>query len=401
MKRQIALILTVILTFLGPIQGFADNGKDNEDKTTIEKSESDIVDDGSVDTYIIDHKIFVSAQDVMKLLEYTKVTDSEYTYENKTLVFDGNNKTITTNGMSKNLNEDMLYYMGQTVISTKAVEEIFGKVLTTSNVKMNFSVIDKHTEKPSAYSWTQNRVIAHALGSVNSVTNSNTLDAFKQNYKNDFRLFEVDLLPTINGELVASHGFYDLLAEKYGRPIPEMHSGEIPTKEEFLNFKFNGKFKTTALEEIISIMSANPDIYMITDTKITDNAQSSEQFKELVRVCKEIDESVLDRIIPQIYNEGMYDSVMGQYKFKSMIYTLYATSSTNQQALEFVTARGIKVVTIPPERINEQDMKLFNSYGIKVYTHTINDLEQMKNLKNMGIYGFYTDFITPVQFNGL
>ena len=97
----------------------------------------------------------------------------------------------------------------------------------------------------------------------------------------------------------------------------------------------------------------------------------------------------------------MYDSVMGQYKFKSMIYTLYATSSTNQQALEFVTARGIKVVTIPPERINEQDMKLFNSYGIKVYTHTINDLEQMKNLKNMGIYGFYTDFITPVQFNGL
>ena len=385
MKRQIALILTVILTFLGPIQGFADNGKDNEDKTTIEKSESDIVDDGSVDTYIIDHKIFVSAQDVMKLLEYTKVTDSEYTYENKTLVFDGNNKTITTNGMSKNLNEDMLYYMGQTVISTKAVEEIFGKVLTTSNVKMNFSVIDKHTEKPSAYSWTQNRVIAHALGSVNSVTNSNTLDAFKQNYKNDFRLFEVDLLPTINGELVASHGFYDLLAEKYGRPIPEMHSGEIPTKEEFLNFKFNGKFKTTALEEIISIMSANPDIYMITDTKITDNAQSSEQFKELVRVCKEIDESVLDRIIPQIYNEGMYDSVMGQYKFKSMIYTLYATSSTNQQALEFVTARGIKVVTIPPERINEQDMKLFNSYGIKVYTHTINDLEQMKNLKNMGI----------------
>ena len=64
----------------------------------------------------------------------------------------------------------------------------------------------------------------------------------------------MDLLPTINGELVASHGFYDLLAEKYGRPIPEMHSGEIPTKEEFLNFKFNGKFKTTALEEIISIM---------------------------------------------------------------------------------------------------------------------------------------------------
>ena len=399
LKRHIALMLTLLLSLSVPAQVFADtkDDKDNDSKPVAEQTE----DDGKIDTYIIEHKIYVSVEDLMNLLKYTKVSPTEYTYENKTIVFDGNNKTVTTNGMSKSLPNGILYYMGKTVISTEAVESAFGKVLTTSNVRMSFNVINKQSETPSAYAWTKNRVIAHALGGVNGVTNSNTLDAMKQSYKSNFRLFEVDLLPTVHGELVASHGFYELLASKYGRPIPEQYSNEIPTKEEFLNFKFNGMYKTIDIEEIVAIMSTNPDIYMITDTKITDYAQSAAQFKELVRVCKEIDESVLDRIIPQIYNESMYDAVMSQHKFKSLIYTLYATSATNQQALEFVTAKGIKVVTMPPERINTQDITLFNSYGIKIYTHTINDAEQMKNFKNMGVYGFYTDFITPTQFDSL
>ncbi len=399
LKKQLALMLTAVLFLSVPVHAFADtkDDRENDDKQVAEQTEND----GKIDSYIIDHKIYLNVEDVMELLEYEKLSPTEFTYENKTIIFDGNNKTITISQMSKSLPNDMLYYMGKTVISTQAVESIFGKVLTTSNIKMNFNVINKNQETPTAYGWTKNRVIAHALGSVNGVTNSNTLDAMKQSYKNDFRLFEVDLLPTVHGELVASHGFYEILASKYGRPIPEQYSNEIPTKEEFLNFKFNGMYKTLDIDEIVSIMSDNPDIYMITDTKITDYTQSSAQFKELVRVCKEIDESVLDRIIPQIYNESMYDAVMSQHKFTSLIYTLYATSATNQQALEFVTAKGIKVVTMPPERINREDITLFNSYGIKVYTHTINDEQQMKNFKNMGVYGFYTDFITPKQFDGL
>ncbi len=399
MKRYIALCLTLLLSFSAATEIFADtkDDKDSSAKPVAETAE----DDGKIDTYVIDHKIYISIEDLMSMLKYNKVSATEYTYENKIIVFDGNSKTVTINGMSKNLPDGIMYYMGKTVISTEAVESTFGKVLTTANVKMKFNIINKQQENLSDYEWTKHRVIAHALGAVDGITNSNTLDAMKQSYKNDFRLFEVDILPTVNGELVASHGFYELLAGKYGRPIPQEHSNEIPTKEEFLNFKFNGMYKTVGIEEIVEIMSANPDIYMITDTKITDYAQATEQFKELVRVCKEIDESVLDRIIPQIYNESMYDAVMSQHKFKSIIYTLYATTTTNHRVLEFVTAKNIKVVTMPPERINAQDVNLFNSYGIKIYTHTINDSEQMKNLKNMGVYGFYTDFITPTQFDGL
>ena len=206
LKRHIALMLTLLLSLSVPAQVFADtkDDKDNDSKPVAEQTE----DDGKIDTYIIEHKIYVSVEDLMNLLQYTKVSPTEYTYENKTIVFDGNNKTITTNGMSKSLPNGILYYMGKTVISTEAVESAFGKVLTTSNVRMSFNVINKQSETPSAYAWTKNRVIAHALGGVNGVTNSNTLDAMKQSYKSNFRLFEVDLLPTVHGELVASHGFY-------------------------------------------------------------------------------------------------------------------------------------------------------------------------------------------------
>ena len=110
LKRHIALMLTLLLSLSVPAQVFADtkDDKDNDSKPVAEQTE----DDGKIDTYIIEHKIYVSVEDLMNLLQYTKVSPTEYTYENKTIVFDGNNKTVTTNGMSKSLPNGILYYMG-------------------------------------------------------------------------------------------------------------------------------------------------------------------------------------------------------------------------------------------------------------------------------------------------
>ena len=87
LKRHIALMLTLLLSLSVPAQVFADtkDDKDNDSKPVAEQTE----DDGKIDTYIIEHKIYVSVEDLMNLLQYTKVSPTEYTYENKTIVFDG------------------------------------------------------------------------------------------------------------------------------------------------------------------------------------------------------------------------------------------------------------------------------------------------------------------------
>lgn len=364
-----------------------------------EQTENPEAEDMGTKTYVINNRLFIQADDAMTIAGYVKGEGGEYTKDNKTAVINAGTHTLTINSMPKVLKDDIIEYNSKAYISTNAVEHVLGKALTSAEIQIKYNVLDIAPKKPEAYEWTKNRLVAHALGGINGASNTNTIEAMKESYRNNFKLFEVDLLPTSEGKLVASHNFYEILASKYGSPIPSQYSVEVPTLAEFLSFNVKGMYKPMDLTQLVSIMSANPDIFMITDTKITDTVQAQSQFKELVKTAKEIDETVLDRIIPQIYNEQMYDVVMNEYPFKSIVYTLYATSSSNQQALQFVTSKGMKVVVIPPERLNEQDLSLFNSYGIKVYTHTINDQEEMKRYLRMGVYGFYTDFISPSQFD--
>lgn len=381
--------------------GFAEK-KETDTKTQVVSGQvqaaEEKVEDTGTKTYIINNRLFIMADDAMAIAGFTKDENGQYIKENMIASFDAKTHTMTINSMDKVLIDDIIEYNSKAYISTMAVETVLGKALTSAEIKVNYNVVNIAPKKPAPYQWTENRLVAHALGGINGATNTNTLEAMKESYKNNFKLFEVDLLPTSDGSLVASHSFYELLASKYGSPIPGQYSTQVPTLSEFLAFSVKGMYKSMDLTQLIYIMSANPDIYMITDTKITDSLQAQSQFKEIVKTAREIDESVLDRIIPQIYNEQMYDVVMNEYPFKSIVYTLYATNSTNQQALQFVTSKSMKVVVIPPERLNEEDMKLFNSYGIKVYTHTINDQQEMKKYMDMGVYGFYTDFISPSQF---
>lgn len=377
---------------------FAEKEETDVKADTVSEQEETVPEDAGTKTYVINNRLFINADDAMSIVGYAKGENGEYIKDNKTAVIDARTHTLTINSMPKVLKDDIIEYNSKTYISTMAVENVFGKALTSAEIQIKYNVLDIAPKKTEAYEWTNNRLVAHALGGVNGTSNTNTIEAMKESYRNNFKLFEVDLLPTSDGKLVASHNFYELLASKYGSPIPSQYSIEVPSLSEFLSFNVKGMYKPMDLTQLISIMSANPDIYMITDTKITDAVQAQSQFKELVRTAKEIDESVLDRIIPQIYNEQMYDVVMNEYPFRSIVYTLYATSSSNQQALQFVTSKGMKVVVIPPERLNEDDLRLFNSYGIKVYTHTINDQEEMKRYLKMGVYGFYTDFVSPSQF---
>lgn len=400
MKKWIAIGAAILISVSGVTTSYADQKKNN-DSETINIEENQEIKENKIDVIFLNHKLFVDTDDIMRLMGYEKAFANEYHKDKMVVSFSGNNSSVTINGMERVMPGDVQFNGGKILISTSGVETAFGKVMITPNMKLEFNFIENVAQVRAPYAWTENRAVAHALGGINGMTNTNTFEAMQNSYKNGFRLFEVDILPTSDGHLVITHNFYEYLAQKYGRPIPQEFLNKIPTKEEFMNHRVRGIYEPMELEKLITTMSANKDIYIITDTKVTDPIQAKSQFDEIVRIAKEIDPSVLDRIIPQIYNEAMYDVVMSSYPFKSMIYTLYATSSSNTRALEFATSKGIRVVTIPPERITKEYMDKFNAYGIKVYTHTINNIEEVKRLMDLGVYGFYTDFLSPSQIDNI
>ena len=60
-------------------------------------------------------------------------------------------------------------------------------------------------------------------------------------------------------------------------------------------------------------------------------------------------------------------------------------------------AHQIYAVTMPVERVSSGLAKTLQSYGIAVYMHTVNSLQQTVTALNAGAYGIYTDSLLPEE----
>jgi glycerophosphoryl diester phosphodiesterase len=241
--------------------------------------------------------------------------------------------------------------------------------------------------------WTQ-YPIAHALGSIDGIHYTNSLEAFETNYALGQRVFEVDFCVTSDNKMVLSHYW----EEGYQEGIDIEH---VPTEEEFLSVPILGKYTPLALKDLIAIMQEHEDIYIVTDTK--DHTPASlvqQEFEEFLETAQEMGaEDVLDRIIVQIYKEEMLETVNEVYEFPTYIFTMYQRWNNRslpdfREICEFSREHNIKYITMYHTRATEEVVALAKAYGLEIYVHTVNDLEKAETYLDRGVYGIYTDDIT-------
>ncbi|MFC4306674.1 hypothetical protein [Cohnella boryungensis] len=160
--------------------------------------------------------------------------------------------------------------------------------------------------------WEDNKFIAHALGGVESASHTNSYEAFITNYNRGYRLFEVDLVETTDGELVARHDWSHKL-----QPDLTADGGRNVTKLQFANSLIMGRFHPLALPDILQLMQEYQDFDLIMDTKADSKEQIQQQFTHLVNEARRTDPALLNRIIPEIFSPEMYDTVMRIYPFRT------------------------------------------------------------------------------------
>lgn len=228
----------------------------------------------------------------------------------------------------------------------------------------------------------------------NTYTNSH--EAFLLNYSLGQRIFEIDIDTTDDNQLVLLHEQNDW------RSRAGIDGASVNTRDfTYNNFKsslMDGKYHTLSLDDMLNLMVAYPDIYIITDTKATDPQVVNAQFSNLVEKVQSIDESLLQRIIPQIYNEAMLDELMAVYNWESIIYTLYADPVwTDQTVADFMKRTGVNFITLWGKWCTEERIAFWQEQNpeIIVAAHTINDLDVANNLRGIGVDLIYTDFLIP------
>lgn len=242
------------------------------------------------------------------------------------------------------------------------------------------------------YSWAEQNpvLIAHALGGIDGISYTNSLEALELAYEKGLRVFEADF-QVVDGELLLLHDLTEA-AEMCGFESQDFSS------EDFLEASLYGEYSPMSWRQLLSFMQEHPDAYVVTDTKYYEQPYMSYVVSALVTQTVELDESLLDRVIVQVYSHHMLDTVMDIYPFKSAVFTLYMSPDDDEKVRAFCAKSGIEAVTMPQSRCTEEFVASLDAMGIYTFVHTINDPQQAGLLLESGVTGLYTDFLTPADF---
>jgi len=233
--------------------------------------------------------------------------------------------------------------------------------------------------------------IAHGLGMVDGIGISNSLEAFNFNYNRGFRIFETDLLFTSDGGLVGAH---DNMEDQLGftKPFTQM------TRDEYLNARVRGKLTTQSIENILDLLRTHPDTILIIDTK----EDIERSFRVLVPAAQSIDQNLLQRIVPQIYQPEDVATLERIHHFDKLIFTLYRSNLSDEAILQFVEKTPqIYAISMSTDRFSANLAAQLRAHGVHAFVHTLNDEKVINDYINQGATGVYTDsFFRNIQFPG-
>lgn len=312
--------------------------------------------------------------------------------------FDFQNNVCSKNNYEFSLENVVRTFEGKYYVKKEKLEAVL-------NIRLRFDkdqvVSDEITF--NQHEWTEfPALIAHSGGTVrekhfNSYY-TNSLEALVSNYNLGHRIFEFDFYLTSDNKLAAVHDW-----DHFGHM-----DGVALSSEEWKNFQAfgmpmtDGRYTTMFIEDILDEMMVNKDIFIVTDTKLTQVSDESRmQFQLIYDEAMKRSPELLNRIIPQIYNEEMYDMVMSIYNFPSIIYTAYATSSSSEEIINFSNQHdNIKVITAPfgDGRFDKGAIDLIHEYDMLLYNHTIQAFEDMTVGRARGVDGFYTGLLLPEDY---
>lgn len=246
---------------------------------------------------------------------------------------------------------------------------------------------------PAPYSWAaEPGLIAHGMGAIGGQRVTNCLEAFQANYAAGYRVFEVDLILSTDGRLVARHDWesymYEFLGQKVENPDVAM------SEAEFKALKIHGRMTPLTIADVVAIMKAYPDVWMVTDTKSKDAAEITAAMNAIVEAIGE-DSVLAERFIIQIYDEPMLGTVRAVHDFENIAYTLYQLEGTEEEALAFAKANGVKVIVISEERSTPALLASASKLGLVTAVHTVNDAAEARRHLGSGATLIYSDFLRP------
>lgn len=264
------------------------------------------------------------------------------------------------------------------------------------------------TDEEDAW-YTKYRVISHAGGEIEGHIYTNSLEAWNHSYSRGDRVFDADLIFTSDSVLVVRHDWWENLEQTSERM--NQHNTRIDVKgmqrfkhvenmplayKEFKDNKIFGRYTPMSASDMLLYMHNHQDLYIAADAK----DDVLRVYKELICLAQELNiVDVLDRIIVNIYEYEMYDSIMRAYKFPhTTIRQSGARKKPYEEILAFCVEKNIHVINITPNFMEPAWIDVFVKKGIHPYFAVVDYMSDMKYYEQMGFWGCVSNLLHEDMF---
>ena len=261
-----------------------------------------------------------------------------------------------------------------------------GGIQSIEYIVSGITGIDATTTITHADTWMSvgNGVVASGLGGWNDLAGTNSREAFLHNYRQGFRLFEMNTQFSFDGILFG---------------IRESHRTPGLT---FDQEQEQALYTLMPFEEIATLMVTYNDWQLIIDPQYQNNLHAIVRTIEyIISTINRIDPDLIDRIIIQVPYQHWYYFLVSNFPFSAYIYNLHSSDDvdTDTQALEFIERTRIPAVRMSIDRATPEFLEALRNLDVSVFFNAANELHQTRTLFNLGIAGVFTDFFTPAMRN--
>jgi len=238
--------------------------------------------------------------------------------------------------------------------------------------------------------------IAHAMGGVGGLDYSNSLEAFEYNYARGYRVFEVDLSWTSDGEIVLWH---DWSVNQFLKDKPK---GYVPSLAEFESAKIYGQYTPLTYQGLLALMEAHPDVTVVLDTKVRTADQATKLYtkmKDTADTPEKLD--TFDRMVAYVYSKDTFYAIDGVHHFKNYVFGYYLlnkkppSTSGFASLAKFCHENGIDMIAMNYKWWSTKYKSAAKTYDVAVAAHTVNSVSTAKKLLSAGISSIVTDHLTP------
>lgn len=244
------------------------------------------------------------------------------------------------------------------------------------------------------YPMFKNKLMAHAFGGLDGKTYHNTLRAFDNARKQNYRYYEVDISMTMDKRLVLCHGWSKSNCKTTGMEYSE--DLEHAAYDRIMAKTVHGNPLMDA-KDFYKLMKKYPHYRFEVDF----HNKTGEDMRERIRLLLEDfkkDPKVMDRLLIQSYNKDMYEGIGQQYPFKYHQYLVGKNIDRLDEFINYALDHGICALALRMNHAKPALVQKIKNAGLFTLAYTVNsDLDIASRLLKTGVDTLCTDFITPAM----